>query len=490
MRAWPLALWMAGVWGEPSPRIPPEARPNLGRSGDPTKWGVASQPWAEGAREGRRRLFTSPARRTDPHGGTAARRQELLLCISRMLNSGRSRRRFGRAGIRLFAARRRSRAIDSGRGMPHPIPISPAPLAPKGRDRALSRVLTAVERVGEALQPLPAVPLTPRRLVALKSCCLGDALEATPLLGALRRAYPEARLVAGVGRWSRPALLNNPDLDGLLDLEDVGIGRPDPGAYARVVRRLRAGRFDLALALDRTPLLTTLPLLAGIPVRAGIDSAGRGFALNVRVPWAVVEQEAALFLRVGRALGVSTDDARLRFVPVADDVATVGRLWGEAGLEGARAVALAPGGGQNPGMTLQAKRWPPARYAALADRLHEEHGLRVVLAGSQDDAAVAAEVRRLARAPVTNLAGRTTSFGALGALFARCVLFVGNDSGPMHLAAAVGTPVVAVFGPTDPAVYAPYSARVATLRGPRGESTEEVGVDEVAAAAAQLLARA
>ncbi len=366
----------------------------------------------------------------------------------------------------------------------------PTPLTPKGRDRALSRVLLTAERVIDAAQAPPPLPVAPRRLVVLKSCCLGDVLEATPLIGVLRRAYPDAKLVAGVGRWSRPALYNNPDLDDLLDLEDVGVGRPHAAAYARVVRRLRGGRFDVALVLDRTPLLTMLPLLAGIPVRAGIDSAGRGFPLNVRVPWTVVEQEAALFLRVGQALGAPIEGAHLTFAPTLAEEASVARLWNADGLGGERVVVLAPGGGQNPGMTFHAKRWPPARYAALADHLHEEHGLRVVLAGSTDDAAVTAEVRRLARASVTDLAGRTDGFGALGALFARCALFVGNDSGPTHLAAAVGTPVVAIFGPTDPAVYTPFSPRVVVLRGPRGESTDEVGVDEALAAAARLLTEA
>ena len=362
----------------------------------------------------------------------------------------------------------------------------PTPLAPNGRDRALSCALLAVERVADAVQAPPPLPVAPRRLVVLKSCCLGDALEATPLIGALRRAYPDARLVAGVGRWSRPALCNNPDLDGLLDLEDIGVGRPHAAAYTRVVRRLRAGHFDVALVLDRTPLLTMLPLLAGIPVRAGIDSAGRGFPLNVRIPWTAVEQEAALFLRVGQALGAPIEGAHLIFAPTPEENASVARLWNAAGLDGERVAALAPGGGQNPGMTFHAKRWPPARYAALADHLHEEHGLRVVLAGSTDDVVVTAEVRRLTRAPVVDLAGKTGGFGALGALFARCALFVGNDSGPMHLAAAVGAPVVAIFGPTDPAVYTPFSPRIVALRGPHGESTTEVGVDEVFAAARLL----
>ena len=205
-------------------------------------------------------------------------------------------------------------------------------------------MLTTLERIVDVVQGGPALPVAPRRLVVLKSCCLGDVLLATPLLAALRRAYPRARLVAGVGRWARPALLNNPDLDGLLDLETVGLGRLRPAVSTRVVRRLRAGRFDVALVLDRTPVLTALPLLAGIPVRAGIDSAGRGFPLNVRVPWEAVEHEAELFLRVGAALDVPTHDAQLRFVPTEDDHARADELWHQAGLGGARSKAVCASG--------------------------------------------------------------------------------------------------------------------------------------------------
>lgn len=372
--------------------------------------------------------------------------------------------------------------------MPSPIvqSVPPRPLSPKKRDRPLSRALMLVERIADLAQQPPDLTITPQRIVVLKSCCLGDALLATPLLRALRRAYPRARLVAGIGRWSRPALLNNPDIDGLLDLEALGVGRLQPDAYAHVLRRLRAGRFDLALVLDRTPLLTMLPLLAGIPVRAGIDSAGRGFPLNVRVPWAEVEHEARLFLRIAAALGLPDGDVRACFVPTPADEAGASELWRQAGLAGERVVALAPGGGHNPGMTLDAKRWPAARFAALADALHREHGLAVLLTGAESDRAVTAEVRRLMQAPAADLSGQT-NFGVLGALLARCALFAGNDSAPMHLAAAVGTPVLAIFGPTDPAVYAPLTPHGIVLRGLSGYSTEEVGVEEAIQAAARLL---
>ncbi len=364
--------------------------------------------------------------------------------------------------------------------------MHPRPLVPKRRDRAMSALLTRIEQAIDLVGTAPSLPPRPRRIVVLRSCCLGDVLLATPLIWALRRAYPAAHITAAVGRWSRPALEHNPDLDGLLDLEGVGTGRPRPTEYVRVLRRLHTGGFDLALVLDRTPLLTALPLLAGIPVRAGIDSAGRGFALNVRVPWTRVEHEARLFLRVGAALGIPTDDVGLRFAPSPADGDRAARLWSRAGLDGTRVLALAPGGGRNPGMTFAAKQWPPERYAALADRLHETHGLVPLLTGDAHDRALTARIRGLMRSPTTDLAGET-SVGALGALYARSALFVGNDSGPTHLAAATGIPVVAVFGPTDPAVYAPFSPRAVALRGPHGLSTSEVDVEQVVAACERWL---
>jgi len=367
--------------------------------------------------------------------------------------------------------------------------MHPTPLTPRRRDAPLSLLLTGVERLVDALSGPPPRLHDPRRIIVLRSCCLGDTVLATPLLGALRRRYPRARIVVGVGAWSRPVVAHSTAVDGLCDLEGVGTGRPQAAAYARVVRRLRAGRFDAALVLDRTPFMTLLPLLAGIPVRAGIDSAGRGFALNVRVPWTQVEHEADLFLRVGAALGVDTDGAHLYVGLAPAEQARAATLWTALGLDGARVLALAPGGGRNPGMTFRAKHWPPERYAALATRLYHERGLIPLLTGDVFDHDATDEVALLlhrAGAPVADAVGFTT-IGDLAALYGRCALFVGADSGPTHLAAAMGVPVVAVFGPTDPAVYAPYSPRAIALRGQDGVSTLEVSVDGVVAAASSLL---
>jgi lipopolysaccharide heptosyltransferase II len=217
----------------------------------------------------------------------------------------------------------------------------------------------------------------------------------------------------------------------------------------------------MCLVLERSPLFAVLPLLAGIPVRAGIDSGGRGFALNVRVPWDESLHEADLYLSVAGALDCPTDGHHLRFEP--DSEARAAAAIVRRHTFGGRVVAIAPGGGANPGMDLPEKRWPPERYAALADRLVREAGVTVALIGGPLDRPVCDAMRAAMEAPCIDLTG-DTSFAERGAFLQRCALFVGNDSGPMHLAVAVGCPVVAVFGPTDVGLYGPYHARALTVR--------------------------
>ena len=101
------------------------------------------------------------------------------------------------------------------------------------------------------------------------------------------------------------------------------------------------------------------------------------------------------------------------------------------------------------------KRWAPAYFAAVADGLHAFDGGKIVVLGGREEADIAAEVARRAEAPVFNLAGQTT-LGETAAMAAACSLFIGNDSSPLHIAAAVGTPVVGIYGPTSPVSYRPW----------------------------------
>jgi lipopolysaccharide heptosyltransferase II len=282
----------------------------------------------------------------------------------------------------------------------------------------------------------------------------------TPTLKALRRRYPRSVIHYAVGSHARPAIIGHPDVAELVDV-GAGAGRGVRSALA-LLRRMRRGRYDMCLVLERSPLFTVLPLLAGIAVRAGIDSAGRGFALNVRVPWDESLHEADLYLSVAAAVGCATDNLQLHFEPDAAASQAAEDVFQLHGI-GGRVVAIAPGGGTNPGMDLPEKRWPPERFAALADRLVREEGVTVAVIGGPSDRSACAAMRDAMKSPFVDLTG-DTPFAERAAFLERCALFVGNDSGPMHLAVATGCPVVAIFGPTDPGLYGPYHARAIVVR--------------------------
>jgi lipopolysaccharide heptosyltransferase II len=303
----------------------------------------------------------------------------------------------------------------------------------------------------------------PAAILVLKPCCLGDVIMSTPVLAALRLAHPSARIDYAVGDWSAPALANNSRLNGRLDCAIGGSGRSVPFkdmmSLANAVRR---GRYDWCLTLERSAVVGLVPWMAGVPVRAGLDSAGRGFAHTVRVPVARPRHEVETYLDVVRALGIPVTKARLEYFTTASGQHKAAGLLPD----GDPWVAIHPGGGANPGMTLTAKRWPVARFAALARKIVEA-GLRVALVGAEYDAPLASEIAaELANRPErwVNLAG-ALSLCDTAAVLERCAAFVGNDTGAMHLAVAVGTPPVALFGPTDPLMYGPYRLGEAVTGG-------------------------
>lgn len=278
----------------------------------------------------------------------------------------------------------------------------------------------------------------------------------TPLLEVIRQNYPDAHITYVAGGWSKTIVEHQTSVDSVIDCGTVGIaGRYTLTDYFKLALRLRSSHFDLAFVLDRSPMLTLLPWLAGVVRRIGPDSLGRGFSLTDRVPVssspAHLQHQADIYLDLARALHLAIDHPRMSFVPTPEEQQAILRST-------RKQVAVFPGGGSNPGMQLTAKRWPLERYRELVRRLVHELDVQVVLPGGQDDYDLNEALLAGLEVPehaVVNLAGKT-SIGQLGAQLAACALFIGNDSSPMHLAAAVNTPVIAIFGPTSPQEYGPY----------------------------------
>jgi lipopolysaccharide heptosyltransferase II len=347
----------------------------------------------------------------------------------------------------------------------------------------------------------------PRSILVIKPCCLGDLIMTTPLLEVIRHNYPEARITYVAGSWSKVIAEHQPTVDQVIDCGKVGIaGRYRLSEYLALARQLRQHHFDLAFVLDRSPMLTLLPWLAGVPRSVGPDSQGRGFALTDRVPVSTsptqLQHQADIYLDLARALGLTIDHPHMHFVPTSEEQQAVRH---SSHLQ----IAVFPGGGSNPGMDLTAKRWPLERYRQLVSKLVHELDADVLLIGGPDDTALTQALQEgldVSEDKVIDLAG-TLNFGQLAAQLAACSLFIGNDSSPMHLAAAVGIPVIAIFGPTSPQEYGPYPLddprHIAIWHHPTGQPCfflgkmrtctnctcmQSVSVDEVWNAAQRLIA--
>ena len=279
---------------------------------------------------------------------------------------------------------------------------------------------------------------------------VGDTVMATPAIRALREAYPDARLVGLVKPQVAPTLDGNPWLDALI--------RHDPRSHDRAFRTsaarktLRDERADLAVLLPNSWRSALLAWSAGVPRRLGYDRSGRGLILTdtlavprdaggVRLPVPAVDYYAALV----RTLGVPVRSLRTELFTTAVDEAAADRAWDDLGLVGDRpVVCLNTGGAYGP-----AKSWPVAHFSALARRLVDEAGARVlVVCGPSEREAARAIVDGAGPPDVVSLADHPPSLGLTKACVRRSSLLVTTDSGPRHFAAAFDVPVVSLFGPT------------------------------------------
>ncbi len=293
----------------------------------------------------------------------------------------------------------------------------------------------------------PIEPGSVARILVVKPCCFGDVIMATPVLRALRRRFPSAVIHMLTTEWCAEGLRNNPNIDSVYRYPNA----VSLLSYLRLTRRVRQQHYDLGLSLDRSPLVNALLQFGGIPERAGIDSSGRGVGLNRGVVPLPAQHESELYLGVAEAVGASSDDPSPQYCPTK-----AARANAEELLRGLRSpiVVIHPGGAVNPGATLLSKRWPAERFGQLASELVHRHGASVVVVGADSDRDAVQATIDFTDATVTDLSARL-SIPELAAICERANLYVGNDSGMSHLASAVGTPTVTIFGPTSPAMYRP-----------------------------------
>lgn len=308
--------------------------------------------------------------------------------------------------------------------------------------------------------------LAPDVILAIKLCCLGDGILAVPALRALKRRWPAAHLLMLCTPRDIEAFAHLPFIDELLVLPVTGLGGPRElwhGARSvrRILARIRRARPRLAVDLDlyyrATPVLA---YLSGAPIRVGFDTPGtrRASLFTTAVYRDPNRWELECFLDVVKAAGASTEDRALEF-PVTDEARRdVEQLLEQAGMLSAPYITLCPGSSKN----WPQKQWAPDRFAAVADWAQRVHGMGAIVVGAGFEWELGEAVVAAASSRVLNLAGKT-SIQQTAALLLRSAALVTNDTGPMHLACAVGTPVVAIFGPTNDGKWGPRGEHCAIL---------------------------
>jgi heptosyltransferase II len=297
------------------------------------------------------------------------------------------------------------------------------------------------------------------RILVRAANWVGDVVMCMPAFDALRRNFPDAHISVLARPWVTALFDSHPGVDEIIPYSRGQGILKDLAERLRVVRLIRRGAFDLAVLFQNAFEAALLAYLGGVPLRVGYNTDARRCLLShavIRDPEILKEHQVEYYLAILRAIGWEAPTQKPHLHVGQKEASVVRGLLSYEGIEESDfLVGLSPGAIFGP-----AKRWPVERFAAIADRSIERWGARVVLLGSEKDASTCFDLSRIMKHGAVDLCGKT-SLGEAMALIKRCRFFLSNDSGLMHVGAALGVPTVAVFGSTDP---------IAT--GPKGEVDE------------------
>lgn len=301
-----------------------------------------------------------------------------------------------------------------------------------------------------------------KRILVLRYRFIGDTILTVPFLRNLRLAEPDAHIAWIVAPGSSEVVQGIPYVDDLIYWDPITIHADSRGTHkslrdkVRFISELRAQKFDKVYVLKRSFSSALIAFFSGAGKRVGFDTEGRGFLLTKCVPYRHDQHEVQNFLDVLRADGIAVSEDYLEFWSTPDEDAAAAQLLAEAGIPVSKKVVAL-----HPFASNLHRGWPFEDFAALAALLRAQ-GFETLVLGAPGDRSVFESVRDLFGRESVDLVGKC-KLRVTMALLKRCALFVGNDSGIMHLAAAANIPMVAIFGPQSPVKFGPWSARAKVL---------------------------
>ena len=279
-----------------------------------------------------------------------------------------------------------------------------------------------------------------KKILIVRLDRIGDVLLSTPVIKALRDAYPDSYLSFMVRPYAREIVEGNPGLNSVIIYYKEG---REKGFFGNLkfIWRLRKERFDLALILHPTARSHLVTALAGIPERVGYDKK-KGFLLTKRIPHTKqfgLKHEIEYTLDILKYIGVDAKDKALYMPMKSECEEKVKDILARNGIRDSDDIIVI-----NPGASCPSRRWSTERFAKLADSLVAGRGAKILIISGSMDKVFGDRVASFMTKRHLNLSGKT-SIGDIASIFRRARLVISNDSGPVHVACAVGTPVIAIF---------------------------------------------
>jgi heptosyltransferase-2 len=298
---------------------------------------------------------------------------------------------------------------------------------------------------------------------------IGDAVMSIPALRALRELFPDANVTLYTKQWAEGIFQDAPFIDRILTVQNTGSGFWETVSEAK---RVRAGRYDLAILFTNSFQTAAVARIAGVKRRVGYSREGRGILLSDPIKPPVWEQDRHqsfyylnLIEETARRMGLDLAhgiEHSVDLLLINDERRVKARrILVESGLDLERPTVAFGTGSTN----SAAKRWGEAKFAALADLLVTDASANVILLGSKQEVEISARVAALSNADVVDLTGMT-DLATAAAILSEIDLFVSNDMGLAHVAAAVGTKALVIFGPTNDVNTRPLGSHAAVIRHP------------------------
>ena len=308
----------------------------------------------------------------------------------------------------------------------------------------------------------------PERILVVKLDHLGDVLLATPVFSNLRRAYPHAELHALTGEWSRVVLERHPEVNSVIEYNSPAfcrIGQPTSLRESfKLYRLLRRQKYDLMVELRSDWRVVWFAFLRLAPKR--LSRASLQVANKLGFSQFSGTHETTRNLDVLKQVGIPTPVQTAIFSVTTED-----KKWASDFLATYQIDRQRPLIAIHPGSPIALKRWMPERYAKLADWLIAQKRAQILFVGVKDEIPIVIEIQGCMQKESINVAGKTT-LTQLASILHTCNVFIGNDSGPMHLAAAVGTQTIGLYGPGDPTRFGPAGKKCQTIRRKSGCMSE------------------